>query len=281
MRKHRTAWNLILVMASLALGLLILPPEVKAEMIASRTQSGKALSLVRQQLCSELVQQEIQRFGLSKSEAQQIQAVFADHRVSREMVQLEREVARTPNVSIEQKMTGRLLTALQSSVKNHMKADLRQELSERARKIPGNQRLIASRLSMMSVSDGTVDGRIALAQAQRALTAETLVALGMPKEDAAKTIAKLKDSDIDRIFTGGLRIGYPAGIDFSSGDGQLLLVIIILVVVAILVGGAVGVVLLIVILIALVYYLGGGHWSYAPAEGFRLTLMHTPGSLLT
>jgi hypothetical protein len=279
MRKHRSAWNLVLAMASLALGLLIVPPEVKAEMIASRTQSGKVLSLVRQQLCSELIQQEIQRFGLSKSEAQQIQAVLADQRVIREMVQLEREVARTPNISIEQQMTGRLLTALQSSVENHMKADLRQELSERATKIPGNQRLIASRLSMMSTGDGTVDGRIALAQAQRALTAETLVALGMAKEDAAKTIAKLKDSDIDRIFTGGLQIGYPAGIDFSSEDGQLLLVIIILAVVAIIVGGTAGVVLLIIILIALIYYLGGGHWSYAPRECLRLTLI--PGSLLS
>ena len=134
MRKHRSAWNLVLAMASLALGLLIVPPEVKAEMIASRTQSGKVLSLVRQELCSELIQQEIQRFGLSKSEAQQIQAVLADQRVIREMVQLEREVARTPNISIEQQMTGRLLTALQSSVENHMKADLRQELSERSRK---------------------------------------------------------------------------------------------------------------------------------------------------
>ena len=257
MRKHRTPWNLILVMASLASGLLIIPPEAKAEMIASRMQSGKMLSLVRQQLCSELVEQEIQRFGLSKSEARQIQAVLADQRVIREMVQLEREVARTPNASIEQKMTGRLLTALQSSVENHMKADLRQELSERARKIPGNERLIASRLS---TSGRTVDWRIALAQAQRALTAETLVALGMAKEDAARTIAKLKDSDIDRIFKGGLQIGYPAGIDFSSGDGQLLLVIIILAIVAIIVGGTVGVVLLILILIALVYYLGGGHW---------------------
>jgi len=112
----------------------------------------------------------------------------------------------------------------------------------------------------LSTSGGTVDGRIALAQAQRALTAETLVALGMAKEDAASTIAKLKDSDIDRIFTGGLQIGYPAGIDFSSGDGQLLLVIIVLGIVAIIVGGTAGVVLLILILIALVYYLGGGHW---------------------
>jgi hypothetical protein len=257
MRKHRTTWNLILVMASLASGLLIIPPEAKAKMVASRMQSGKVLSLVHQQLCSELIQQEIQRFGLSKSKARQIQAVFADKRVIREMVQLEREVARTPNISIEQKMTGRLLTALQSSVENHMKADLRQELSERATKIPGNQRLIASRLSM---SGGIVDGRTALAQAQRALTAETLVALGMAKEDAAKTIAKLKDSDIDRICTGGLQIGYPAGINFSSGDGQLLLVIIILVIVAVIVGGTVGVLLLIVMLIALVYYLGGGHW---------------------
>lgn len=257
MRKHRAAWNLILVMSSLASGVLIIPPEAKAEMIASRMQSGKMLSLVHQQLCSELIQQEIQRFGLSKSKAQQIQAVLADRRVIREMVQLERKTARAPNISIEQKMTGRLLTALQSSVENHMTVNLRQELSERARKIPGNQRLIASRLSM---SDGIVDGRTALAQAQRALTAETLVALGMAKEDAAKTIAKLKDSDIDRIFTGGLQIGYPAGIDFSSGDAQLLLVIIILVIVAVIVGGVVGVLLLIVILIALVYYLGGGHW---------------------
>lgn len=260
MRKHRTSWNLVLVMASLASGFLIIPPEAKAEMIASRMQSGKVLSLVRQQLCSELIQQELQRFGLSISETRQIQAVLSDQRVIREMVQLEREVARTPNVSIQQKMTGRLLTALQSSAKNHMKAHLRQELSERAMKIPRNQRLIASRLSMMSMSGRTVDGRIALAQAQRALTAETLFALGMAKEDAAKTIAKLKDSDIDRIFTGELQIGYPADIDFSSGDGQLLLVIIILVIVAIIVGGTAGIVLLIVILIGLVYYLGGGHW---------------------
>jgi hypothetical protein len=281
MRKYKTPWNLILVMASLASAFLIIPPEIKAEMIASRTQSGKALSLVCQQLCSELIQQEVQRFGLSKSEAQQIQAIFDDQRVSQEMVQLEREVARTPNVSIEQKMTSRLLTALRSSARNHVEADLRQELSARARKIPGNQRLIASRLSVMSRSGDTVDGRKVLAQTQRALTVETLVALGMAKQDATKTIAKLKDSDIDRIFTGGLRIGYPAGIDFSSGDGQLLLVIIILVIVAILVGGAVGVILLIVILIALVYYLGGGHWSYAPAECLRLNSVDGPSSLPT
>jgi hypothetical protein len=173
------------------------------------------------------------------------------------MVRLERKVARTSNISIGQNMTGRLLTALQSSVEKHMEAELRQELSERAKKIPHNERLIASRLS---TSDVTIDARTALAQAQRVLTSETLVALGMAKEDAAKTLAKLKDSDIDRIFTGGLRIGYPAGIDFSSGDGQLLLVIIVLLIIAIIVGGTAGVVLLIVILVGLVYYLGGGHW---------------------
>ena len=134
---------------------------------------------------------------------------------------------------------------------------------------------------MTSMSDGTVDGRIALAQAQRALTAETLVALGMAKEDAARTIAKLKDSDIDRIFSGGLRIGYPAGNGLSSEDGQFLLIIIILAIVAIIVGGTAGVVLLIVILVALVFYLGGGDWSYAPKECLRLTLIDTPDTLLT
>jgi hypothetical protein len=87
-----------------------------------------------------------------------------------------------------------------------------------------------------------------------------LTALGMAQKDAAETIAKLKDSDIDSIFKGDLRIGYAADIDFTSGDGLILLVIIILGIAAIIAGGAVAVVFLVVVLIALVYFLGQGHW---------------------
>lgn len=257
MRKYRTPWNLMLITASLAAGLLIIPPEAKAEMIASRMQSGKVLALARRQLCSEIMRQEIQRFGLSESEAGQIQSVFSDERVTRELGQLAKQAAATSRITIEQSMTTRLLTALQSSVEKRVETDLKQKLSERAEKIPGRERLIASRLS---TSAGTVDANKTLAQAQRMLTAETLVALGMAKKDAAGTIAKLKDSDIDRIFTGGIRIGYPAGVDFSSGDGLLLLVILILAITAAIVGGPAAVVLLIVVLIALIYFLSRAHW---------------------
>ncbi|MHC4352177.1 MAG: hypothetical protein ACYS0H_05605 [Planctomycetota bacterium] len=257
MKKYRTPWNLILIMSSLASGLLVIPPEAKAEMIASRMQSGKVSALVRQQLSSEIMQQEIQRFGLSKREARQMQAVISDERVVREMVQVERRIARTSRATIGQHMTGRLLTALQSSVETHMGSDLQQKLSDRAKGISSSQRMIASRLSTRG---DTINARTALARVQRELTAEMLVALGMTAKDASETIVKLKDSDIDNIFEGGLQIGYPAGIDFSSSDGQLLLVIIVLAIVAIIVGGTAGVVLLILILIALVYYLGGGHW---------------------
>lgn len=257
MKKYRTPWNVILIMSSLASGLLIIPPEAKAEMIASRMQSGKVSALVRQQLSSEIMQQEIQRFGLSKREAGQMQAVFSDERVVREMVQLERRIARTSRTTIEQSMTSRLLTALQSSVERHMRSDLQQKLSERAKGISSSQRMIASRLSTRG---GTISARKALAHVQRELTAEMLVALGMTAKDASETTVKLKDSDIDNIFQGSLRIGYPAGIDFTSGDGLLLLVIIVLAITAIIVGGAAAVVLLIILLIALVYYLGQGHW---------------------
>ena len=257
MKKNRTIWNVILLMASVASGLLVIPPEAKAKMIASRMQSGKAFAMVRRQLCSEIMQQQIRRFGLSEREARQIQAAFSDQRVIREMVQLESRVANASKITIEQNTTSRLLTALESSVEKHVESDLKQKLSRRAERIPNSQRLIASRLS---ARDGTIDARKVLSQAQRALTAEMLVALGMAKKDASETIAKLKDSDIDSIFKGNLRIGYPAGIDFSSGDGLLLLVIIILGIAAIVAGGAVAVIFLIVVLIALVYYLGQGHW---------------------
>ena len=100
MKKYRTPWNVILIMSSLASGFLVIPPEAKAEMIASRMQSGKVSALVRQQLSSEIMQQEIQRFGLSKSEAGRIQAVFTDERVLQEMVRLERRVARSSNTTI-------------------------------------------------------------------------------------------------------------------------------------------------------------------------------------
>ena len=257
MKKYRTWWNLILIMSSLASGLLVIPPEAKAEMIASRMQSGRALALVRQQLCSEIMRQEIRRFGLSESEAGQIQAAFSDERVVREMVLLEKRIARASDTTIGRSVSGRLLTALKSSVEEHVKGELKKKLSERGRGIPDNDRLVASRLSTRG---DTVNARTALAEAQRMLTAETLVALGMTRSDAAETLTKLKDSDIDNIYKGGLRIGYPAGIDFTSGDGLLLLVIIVVVIIAAIAGGSVAVVLLIVLLIALVYYLGQGHW---------------------
>lgn len=257
MKKYRTTWNVILLMASVASSLLIIPPEAKAKMIASRMQSGKAFAMVRGQLCSEIMQQQIRRFGLSQREARQIQAAFSDQRVVREMVQLENQVAGDSKITIERSATSRLLTALQSSVEKHVGADLKQKLSSRAKRIPNSSRLIASRLSAGS---GTIDVRKVLVRAQRALTTGMLVALGMAKKDAADTIAKLKDSDIDSIFQGNLRIGYPAGIDFTTGDGLLLLVIIILGIAAIIAGGAVAVVFLVIVLIALVYYLGQGHW---------------------
>jgi len=257
MSKYKAAWNSILIMASIASGLLVIPPEAKARMIASRMQSGKAFAMVREQLCSEIMQQQIRRFGLSQSEARQILAAFSDERVVREMVQLEGRVANASKITIEQKATGRLLTALESSVEKHVEADLKQKLSNRAEKMPVNHRLIASRLS---TRDGTIDARKVLARAQRSLTTEMLVSLGMAKKDAAETIARLNDSDIDSIFKGNLRIGYSAGIDFSSDDGFILLVIIILGIAAIIAGGAVAVIFLIVVLIALVYYLAQGHW---------------------
>ena len=255
MKKYKKTWNIILLMASVASGLLVIPPEAKAKIIASRMQSGKASAMVRNELCSEIIQQQIRRFGLSQREARQIQNAFSDERVVREMLQLESRVANASEITVEQKTTGRLLTALQSSVEKHVGSDLKQKLSNRAERIPNKQRLIASRLSTGS---GTVDARKVLAQAQRALTAEMLVSLGMAKKDAAETLAKLKDSDIDKIFKGNLRIGYSAGIDFTSGDGLLLLVIIILGIAAIIAGGAVAVVFLVVVLIALVYYLAEG-----------------------
>ena len=257
MSKYRTMWNIILVMASLASGLLVIPPEAKAAMIASRMQSGKLSELVRQELSSEIMQQEMRRFGLSGREARQLLAAFSDERVIGEMVGLESRIASASKTTIERNAASRLLTALQSSVEKNVKADLRQKLSEQAKKLPASQRLIASHLS---ASGGTIDARKVLAQAQRALTAEMLTALGMARKDAAETISKLKDSDIDSIFKGDLRIGYAADIDFTSGDGLILLVIIILGIAAIIAGGAVAVVFLVVVLIALVYFLGQGHW---------------------
>lgn len=250
-------WSIVLVMASMASALLVIPPEAKAEMIGSRMQSGKALELVRQQLCSEIMQQQIQRYGLSESEAQQIQAVLSDEQVIREMVRLDRQVAHASKTTIRQSMASSLLTALQSSVESHMGTDLRQKLSERATGAFGNERLIASRLS---TNGDTVNARKALAQAQRALTAERLVALGMTEEDAVETVAKLKASDIDSIFKEGVQIGYSAGMDLTSGEGLILLVIIVLGIAAAIAGGPVVVVFLVVALLALFYFLTYDEW---------------------
>ncbi len=253
MCKHGKAWNIVLMMASVASGLLIVPPEAKAEMIASRMQSGQVLELVRQQLGCEIMQQQMQRFGLSASEARQIQVVFQDSRVIEEMVRLQRQIARgSRTTSIQPAMSGSLLTALQSAVDAHMGVDLQQKLSERAKGVFGNERLIASR---PSGEGGAVDARKALAQVRRTLTAEKLVALGMTREDAGQTVAKLKDSDIDRIFKGDLQIGYAAGLDLTSGAGLLLLLVIILGIAAIIAGGAVTIVFIVVAVIAMVYFL--------------------------
>jgi len=203
------------------------------------------------------MRQEIRRFGLSKSEAGRIQAVLSDERVLREMVRLERRLTRSSNATVERNASTRLITALQSSVERHMAGGLQRKLSKRAKRISDNHRLIASRLS---TTGGTIDARTALAEAQRMLTAETLVSLGMARGDAAETLTKLKDSDIDNMITGGLRIGYAAGIDFSSEEGQLLAVILILVIVAAIAGGAAAAILLIVALIVLIYILAQGSW---------------------
>jgi hypothetical protein len=149
------------------------------------------------------------------------------------------------------------LTALQSSVESHVGTDLRQKLAERATGAFSDERLIASRLS---TKGDTVDARKALAQAQRALTAEKLVALGMSEEDALQTAAKLKASDIDSIFKEGVQIGYSAGMDLTSGDGLILLVIIVLGIAAAIAGGPVVVVFLVVALLALFYFLTYDEW---------------------
>ncbi|UCC97105.1 MAG: hypothetical protein JSW66_14815 [Phycisphaerales bacterium] len=258
MSKHGKAWNIVLVMASVASSLLVIPPEVKAEMIVSRMQSGKMLELVRQELCSEIMQQQIQRFGLSPAEARQMQAVFNETRVLEQMVRLERQAAHTSKtVVIKPEQTDGLLTALESSVEKHMEADLRQKLSERAEGVFRDQRLVASRLS---TSSNTVNARKALAQVRRALTTQKLVALGMTDKDARQTVGKLKDGDIERIFNGNLRIGYAAGIDWGSGPGLLLLLVIILGIAAIIAGGPTAVVFVVVALIALIYFLSYDEW---------------------
>lgn len=260
MRKHGKAWNIVLMMASVASGLLIIPPEAKAKMIASRMQSGQVAELVRQELGCEIMGRQIQKFGLLASEVRQIQAAFGDARVVEEMVRLQRQAADGVSDKSEKSdvpRTGRLMTALQSSVDAHIGADLQQKLSARAKGVFGDERLIASRLS---TNGGATDARKALAQARRALTAEKLVALGMTQDDAAQTVTKLKDSDIDRIFDGDLQIGYAADLDLTSGPGLLLLLVIILGIAAIIAGGAVTVVFIIVALIALVYFLSHEHW---------------------
>lgn len=258
MSKHGKTWNIVLLMASVASGLLVIPPEVKAEMIVSRMQSGRMLELVRRELCSEVIQQQIQRFGLSTSEARQMQAAFCEANVLEEMVRLDRQVADGSKTAvIGQKQTDRLLTALQSSAEKHIRAGLRQKLSERAEGVFRDEKLMASRLSS---SGGTVGARKALAQVRRTLTAEKLVALGMTETDARQTVGKLKDSDIDRIFNGNLRIGYAAGIDWNSGPGLLLLLVIILGIAAIIAGGAVAVVFIVVAIIAMVYFLAYDNW---------------------
>ncbi|MHC4680793.1 MAG: hypothetical protein ACYTEK_19080 [Planctomycetota bacterium] len=263
MSKHGKTWNVLLLMASVASGLLVIPPEVKAEMIVSRMQSGKMLELVRQELCSEIMQQQIQRFGLSTSEARQMQAVFCEARVLEEIMsrascpRFEGGTPSTQTAVIEQEQTDSLLTALESAVEKHMGADLQQKLSERAEGVFRNRKLLASRLS---TNDVTVNARKALAQVRRALTAEKLVALGMTEKDARQTVGKLKDSDIDKIFNGNLRIGYAAGVDWTSGPGMLLLLVIILGIAAIIAGGPVAVVFVVVALIALIYFLTYDEW---------------------
>jgi hypothetical protein len=245
-------------MASIASGLLVIPPEVKAEMIVSRMQSGKMLELVRQELCSEIMQQQIERFGLSTSEARQMQAVFCETRVLEQMVRLDRQVAHSSRTAvIRHQQTDRLLTVLESSVEKHMGAGLRQKLAERAQGVFRDGKLVASRLSTDS---DTINARKALAQVRRALTAEKLVVLGMTDKDARQTVGKLKDSDIDKIFNGNLRIGYAAGIDWNSGPGLLLLLVIILGIAAIIAGGAVAVVFIVVAIIAMVYFLAYDNW---------------------
>ncbi len=255
MSKHGRTWNIVLMMASVAAGLLVIPPEAKAEMIASRMQSGKALELVRQQLCGEIMQQQLQKFGLSASEVRQMQTVFSDARVIEEMARLQRQAAHASKGMIVP--TDRLMTALQSAVDAHMGADLQQKLSKRATGAFSNERLVASRLS---TGEGAVNASKALAQARRTLTTEKLVALGMTEKDAGQTVAKLKDSDIDGMFKGNLQIGYAAGMDLTSGPGLLLLLVIILGIAALIAGGPVVVVFLVVAVIAMVYFIAYDQW---------------------
>ncbi len=255
MSKHGKTWNIVLMMASVASGLLIIPPEAKAEMIASRLQSGQALELVRQQLGCEIMQQQLQKFGMSPSEARQMQTVFSDARVIEEMARLQRQTARgSRGAPIP---TSGLMTALQSAVDAHMGADLQQKLSKRAEGAFCGEKLIASR---SSANGSAIDARRALAQARRTLTTERLVVLGMTEKDAGQTVARLKDSDIDGIFKGNLQIGYAAGMDWTSGPGLLLLLVIILGIAAIIAGGAVTVVFIVVAVIAMVYFLAYDHW---------------------
>ena len=250
MRKYGKTWNIVLMMASVAMGLLIMPPEVRAEMIASRMQSGRVVELVRQQLCSEIIQQQIQKFGLSASEARQIQAAFCDARVVEEIVRLQRQAAHASGRAIVP--TRGLMTALQSAADTHVRTELQQRLSERAKGVFGDEKLIASR---SSGNGGSLEARKALAQARRTLTVQKLVALGMTQKDASQTIAELKDSDIDGVFQGNIQIGYAAGVDWSSGPGLLLLLVIILGIAALIAGGPVVVVFIVVAVIAMVYFI--------------------------
>jgi hypothetical protein len=249
MRMWTFRWNLLLCMAAIATAFLVTPPVAKAQMIPSQMQSERALALVRQQLRSELMQQQIQRFGLSEGEARQIQMVLSDEQVIREMCRLETQLACASKKIIEKNTMCRLLRTLESAAQRHVDQDLQERLSERAERAFGSERLVTSRLS-----DGraTMMANHALTEVRRALTTERLVALGMTQNDAAMTAAKLNDSDISAIMRDGIQVDY-AGKWQLTGAGIMVVVCVLLIVALAATGGGEPVILLIGITVAIAF----------------------------
>jgi len=253
MRMHGKLWNIVVVMASVATGLLIAPPVANAEMIASRTQSKISVEHVRQELRSEIMRQQIQRFGLSKSEARQIQAALSDEQVLREIAQFETQLAYASRAMIKQSTTYRLIGALESAIEKHMGNEIQGTLSERAREAFGNERLIASHLS---VNSDTISVRQAHSKLQRSLTTEKLVALGMTKEDAVRTVAKLKDSDFGTIIKDDIQLGHAAGLKLTDAGMTILIYALVIGGLLLLTGGESYGVWYVLGIIALILFVG-------------------------
>ncbi len=234
MNKLKNIRTVALMLSFFACANLLIPDVLRAEMIKSQLQTGHNIETVREKLCSAQVLNEIRRFGLSEDEASQIQKVITDNDVLKALANLGDEINKSGKriIRTDEKRLRHVTGILEQSAAKHTDEKLRKKLSKRGRKLAeiNKENLIASE---MSTDKAEKAAQIRISEIQKAITSETLIAMGMNETDAGDVVSRLNNQDLEKILQHDVKIEYGSG-PFSI-EMLLLTILIDLVLIAVII----------------------------------------------